>query len=443
MKRFFRRHTTLSLPLLLAGTLSLTLAMAEPAHVPDIVQVSSYEQAQRLTGVRTQPTRIIPAYWHAFPSGPRNDMTDVPGVTVGQVSLLREQPPQLRTGVTAIVPQSPLNGGNLANTGFHAGVSVLNGNGEMTGLSGIQHSGLLNGPIILTNTASVGIAHQGVWEYFETFFPGQWEGELPVIAECWDGFFNSMHVPALRTRDVIAAIRNASAQPVLQGRIGAGTGMRSFGLHGGIGSASRKLRIEDKQYTLGVLVNSNHSQLNDLNPLLKTALEAYWQMPLEQIKARDAQDRAQTKPTPHRQGSIIIIIATDLPLDAHALQQLAQHAAIGIGQAGGKMSTTSGDFALAFSTANAVLMNDQAPAFHTFTSLNPQALTPVFNAAIEAIVEAQLNVLVASHNVPVTLPGTPQADLPGPVRYEPAPQSAPENTRKAPQPALSAPHSAG
>lgn len=386
----------LFLALLLLGLLGS--AIRETTFAECLKISSPGTQTEQLQGVAPAPARIIPTYWRKFPTGTLNAITDVPGIQVGQLSLLQDQPVIIRTGLTAIVPKSPLPNGNLANTGFPAAASILNGNGEVTGIAAILHSGLLNGPIILTNTPSVGIASQGVQAYFQQFFPDLWASELPVVAECWDGFFNTLDAKALQPEDVITAIRSARNGPVAQGRVGAGTGMRSFEMHGGIGSASRKIQIDNREYTLGVLVNSNHSRLDELNPLLKDALEAHWQKPPAEIRERDNQDRATQRPPQPRQGSIIIVIATDLPVDAHALQAMTNHAALGIAQAGGHMAVTSGDFALAFSTANATLMGNMAPTFRKIVTLHPQQLTPVFQAMTEAIVGAQLNALVASHH---------------------------------------------
>jgi L-aminopeptidase/D-esterase-like protein len=287
----------------------------------------------------------------------------------------------------------------LANTALRASAVVLNGNGEMTGLAPIMSNGLLNSPIVLTNTYAVGAAHQGVFQYFAKHYPGQWTGELPVVGECWDGFFNTIRVPVLTPEDTVTALEVAQSGPVLQGRIGAGTGMRSFEMHGGIGSASRKIKIGEKEYTVGVLVNTNHSKLESMNPMLRTELEKLWGVPLTLIRERDQKDKAiqSAQAISSRQGSIIVIIATDLPLDASELKLIAERAAIGIGNTGSHMATTSGDFALAFSTANPVLMGDNAPKFIQSTHLHPDALSPVFQAVIEAVTEAQLNALTASH----------------------------------------------
>jgi D-aminopeptidase len=165
--------------------------------------------------------------------------------------------------------------------------------------------------------------------------------------------------------------------------------MRSFELHAGIGSASRSVQVGPKSYTIGVLVNTNHGRLNELSPLLRSVLETYWKKSLSRVKELNDEDQARLKREPHRQGSIIIIIATDLPLDTHALQQLAQHAGLGVAQAGGSMATTSGDFALAFNTANPVLM-DEGTDLRSATYIKNDHLTPIFQATIEAVVKAQL-----------------------------------------------------
>jgi D-aminopeptidase len=356
-------------------------------------------------GVSTRPERLIPDHWRQFPTGAYNAITDVPGIQVGHLSLYRDRPNKIRTGVTAIVPDAALlTGGQstLATTGFRASAVMLNGNGELTGMGPLQTAGILNSPVILTNTYAVGVAQQGVFEYFAQHDPGQWGGQLPVVGECWDGFFNTIEEPVQAAQDTVMAIESARSGPVPQGRVGAGTGMRAFELHAGIGSASRRVMFNNREYTIGVLVNSNHSKLNVLNPLLKTALERAWSMPVERMRTADNADEA-VRPSKtetraeSRQGSAIVVIATDLPLDAQSLRHLAQRAALGIGNTGSIMATTSGDFALAFSTANPVPLGNQAPAVLALHAIHPDALTPILQATVEAVTEAQLNAIVAAH----------------------------------------------
>ena len=352
-------------------------------------------------GITNQPARLIPAFWRQFPTGQFNAITDVPGLKVGHVSVYRDLPSKVRTGVTAIVPDaaSLTDGqGNLANTAFHAAAVNLNGNGELTGRGPLETAGLLNSPIILTNTYSVGAAHQGVFDYFAKHHRGQWTGQLPVIGECWDGYYNTIEDPALSPQDTVAALESAHSGPVQQGRTGAGTGMRSFEMHAGIGSASRKIRLNGKEYTIGVLVNANHSKLNNLNPLLRSALENQFQTPLENLRQSDNRDHANRPPLPSpRQGSIITMIATDLPLDSKALHQLAERAGLGIGNTGSIMATTSGDYAIAFSTANPVQVGENASPINKSETINPDFLSPIFQATIEAVTEAQLNSITAAH----------------------------------------------
>jgi D-aminopeptidase len=262
-------------------------------------------------------------------------------------------------------------------------------------------SGILNSPIVLTNTYSVGVAHQGVFNYFSKHHPGEWSGQLPVVGECWDGFFSTIEDPVLLPQDTVAAIENARGGLVAQGRTGAGAGMRSFELHAGIGSASRKVEYNGREYTIGVLVNANHSKLNNLNPLLRQVLEQYWGRPLETIRSIDNADKADKAvrpplPSP-RQGSIMTVIATDLPLDSKALHQLAERAGLGISNTGSYMPTTSGDFAVAFSTANPVALGENAHTVLPDTSIHPDALSSALQATVEAVTEAQLNAITAAH----------------------------------------------
>lgn len=372
-------------------------------------------------GITSSPVRLIPPCWRRFPSGRYNAITDVPGLKIGHVTVTREWPSKIRTGVTAIVPDTaaltahwqgenglPGRPGNLANTGFRAAGVTLNGNGELTGMGPLMTAGILNSPIILTNTYSVGMAHDGVFRWFARQYPGEWPGQLPVVGECWDGFYSVIEDPVLTSGDTMTAIDAARSGPVPQGRTGAGTGMRSFEMHAGIGSASRKVILDGQEYTIGVLVNANHSKLDDLNPLLRASLEQYWKQPASQVRQTDNADQASrpasstpgslpAAPPNSRQGSIITVIATDLPLDSKALRQIAERAGLGIGNTGSAMATTSGDFAVAFSTANPLPLGDNAPKIVPTASVHPDALSPILQATVEAVTEAQLNAITAAH----------------------------------------------
>lgn len=369
-------------------------------------------------GITSQPARLLPSNWRVFPTGAYNAITDVPGIQIGHRTVSRPAGPKIQTGVTAIVPDAallassnnPAQPANLATTGFRAAAVTLNGNGELTGMGPIHTAGILNSPIILTNTYSVGVAHEGVFQWYARHYPGQWGGQLPVVGECWDGFFSTIEAPALTPEDTVAALEAAQSGPMAQGRTGAGSGMRSFEMHAGIGSASRKVTLNGQEYTIGVLVNSNHSRLPQFSPLLRSALEGAWGKPLEAVREQDNRDKALRSATPTasnpttgglpstRQGSIMVIIATDLPLDSQELRQVAERAGLGIGNTGSTMSTTSGDFALAFSTANPLQLGDNASDLLPLARLiHPDALSPVFQATVEAVTEAQLNAIVAAH----------------------------------------------
>lgn len=343
----------------------------------------------------TQGRRAVLPEW-VFQPGPLNLITDVPGVQVGHVTIRREGPRPLRTGVTAIVPHS----GNLATQGLWASTAQLNGNGEETGRGPLEEDGVLNSPILLTNTTAVGVVHHGVFEFYEKHYPGQWHGQLPVVAECWDGFYSSINdLNAVASSDAVRAIENAQPGRFPQGRVGAGTGMRSYEVHAGIGSASRIVEIAGKAYTVGVLVNTNHSRLKYMNRAVKSVLELHLG-PLETLKQRDDQDRVVASEVMNpstRQGSIIVAIATDAPLMPLQLQRLARRAGLGIGAMGSTMDITSGDFAVAFSTAAMVPLQDGAPAVLPLSAIHPDQLSPLFRATVEAVTEAQMNAILASH----------------------------------------------
>lgn len=353
------------------------------------------------TGVAALPTPLSLSQWQKFWSGSYNAITDVPGLKVGQLSYKQDGSEKIRTGVTAIVPDAEAltkGQGNLANTGFRASSVCLNGNGELTGSSFINEFGVLNGPILLSNTRAVGALHSGVNDYFEKHYPGQWTCQLPVIGECYDNYFSTTAKNVIPSSAAEEVIQQAKGGPVLQGQVGAGTGMRSFEMHAGIGSSSRRVMVDGKVYTIGVLVNMNHSKLDDLNPEFRKQMESRFG-PLDALKVKDDQDGAHAKPiTTPRQGSIQLVIATDLPLNNKQLEALAKRAGLGIGNTGSTMATSSGDFATAFSTANPVPMGANVPSVEKMMELHPDALNPIFKAAVEATTEAQGNALIASHS---------------------------------------------
>jgi D-aminopeptidase len=385
----------LSLP---PAVIQLAQAPAPPSKASPKLSITA-----SVSGVNGHPKPLNLPQWQTFIPGPNNAITDVPGLTVGQVTFRRDTPTIIRTGVTAIVPDAAFlthNAENLATTGFRAAVFSLSGNGELTGGSFINEFGVLNGPILLTNTRSVGMVYEGVVRYFEKHHPGQWSSQLPVVGECWDGYYHDIERFVVPAEAVEEAIQQTKPGPVPQGRVGAGTGMRSFELHAGIGSSSRQVTLGGQAYTIGVLVNSNHSRLKNLNPLIRQQLETRFGS-LDALKARDDRDavRATTPsvlPQP-RQGSIQIVIATDLPLSTRELTAMGWRAGLGVGHTGSAMATSSGDFVTVFSTANPIPMGKQVPPVISTSEVHPDEMTPVYRAVIEAVIEAQLNAIIASH----------------------------------------------
>lgn len=314
--------------------------------------------------------------------GANNAITDVKGVRVGHVTLVRgegklrpgEGP--VRTGVTAILP----HGGDLWREKVPAATWVLNGTGEMTGSIWIETQGALEVPILLTNTMNIGKVMDGVVEYMLKRYPDIGIGDdvvAPTVAECDDSSLNDARGRHVSVADTVRAIESASAGPVMEGAVGAGTGMISYEFKGGIGTASRVLRSEDGGWTVGVLVNANMGRRRELLVSgVPVGREITNLMPLE-----GAGD-----------GSIIIVVATDAPLDHLKLRRLASKASMGLARTGTISSHGSGDIFLAFSTGNRV-PHYAKPLTYTLTVVPDSHLNPLFEAVGEATEEAILNAL--------------------------------------------------
>lgn len=316
-----------------------------------------------------------------YPTGSWNAITDVPGVKVGQVTLNRGSgklvPGQgpVRTGVTAIVPRDDVWRKKVYANGF-----VLNGNGEMTGLSWINEAGWLETPIVLTDTLSVGKVSDAVVSWMIERYPDMGIADdvvLPVVAECDDSFLNDQQGRHVQASDVLQAIEKAKSGPVAEGCVGAGTGMVSYRFKGGIGTSSRVLPKESGGYTVGVLVNCNMGARSDLRiDGVPVGREIPDLMPLR-------------KPG---EGSIIVVVATDAPLLPDQLQRLAKRAALGLARTGSTARHSSGDFMLAFSTATEV-PHYPAARTTTVTALSNAHITPLFEATVECTEEAIGNAL--------------------------------------------------
>lgn len=345
-----------------------------------------------------------------YASGEMNAITDVQGVKVGHVTihegegaLLVGQGP-VRTGVTVIIPRE-----DVWHHKVPAGAFVLNGTGEMTGLAWVAESGFLEYPIALTNTLNVPRVADGVMSWMMQRYPdiGITDDTLtPVVAECDDSRLNDSQGRHVSPEDVVHALETATIGPVPEGSVGAGTGMVSYQFKGGIGTASRVLPSEDGGYRVGVLVNANHGRRHELMIAGVPVGQVYnSDLPIVSHKAQKESTVAALGEFPdevpqRRQdsGSIIIIIATDAPLDARQLSRLSRRATIGLARTGSISHHGSGDFVLAFSTGNVIPHYPEHPTFF-MAHMADTHINPLFQATVEATEEAILNALLQATTV--------------------------------------------
>jgi D-aminopeptidase len=321
--------------------------------------------------------------------GPLNAITDVAGVEVGHVTLIRGEGKlvvghgPVRTGVTAILPRGKHFTGRV-----FAARHTLNGNGEMTGASWLDESGCLGSPILLTNTHSVGVVRDAViaWLLKRTA-GGGYSGDisLPVVSETYDGFLNDIDGFHVKPEHAAAALDGATGGPVVEGNVGGGTGMIAHRFKGGIGTSSRLLPLEDGGYTVGVLVQANYGR----RPNLHIA-----GVPV----GRELTDLAPTRGPQQGEGSIVIIVATDAPLLPHQLRRIAQRASLGVGIVGGRGENSSGDLFLAFSTASPDEVS-KAEGLAQVNMLPNDRINPLFNATVDATEEAIVNALIAAETM--------------------------------------------
>jgi len=311
--------------------------------------------------------------------GPSNAITDVRGVRVGHTTIIKGQGKgAARTGVTVLLPHE----GNIYNERLFASSFGLNGWGEMTGLASIEETGLLATPIFLTGTYNVGIVQSAALAYLQKTNPelGISGGTVyPVVAECFDDFLSDTPSRPISAKDVFSAIENASGGPVVEGAVGGGTGMTSFGFKGGIGTSSRKTK---SGATVGVLVMANtggRSQLRIDGAPVGRQIRGY-----EEFEKR-------TK-------SIILIAATDAPLLPYQLNKIAKRVALGLAKVGAISGTGSGDIILAFSTANRI-PRIPGKAVQNIRAVNDFLITPLYQATVEATQEAVLNALTSAETV--------------------------------------------
>ncbi len=324
--------------------------------------------------------------------GPLNAITDVAGVTVGHVTLISGEGPlqvgkgPVRTGVTAVLPR-----GKSYDPVF-AGWYSLNGNGEMTGTTWVEEGGFLEGPVLITNTHSVGVVRDAViaWQLENKLYenlPGEpgvfWS--LPVVAETYDGWLNDINGFHVKAEHAFAALDSATSGPVAEGGVGGGTGMMTHDFKGGIGTSSRQVGESAAQYTIGVLVQSNYGVRDTLTIAgVPVGQEITDLMPSEGAPQEDT-------------GSIIVVVATDAPLLPHQLKRIARRVPMGLARVGGYAGNGSGDIFIAFSTANpgaAARVGEKQATF-----LPNDALSPLFLATVEATEEAIVNALVAGRDM--------------------------------------------
>jgi len=337
--------------------------------------------------------------------GPLDAITDVAGIEVGHTTLISGsgklvvgQGP-VRTGVTVIHPRGKANHDPVFAAWF-----TLNGNGEMTGTTWVQESGLLEGPVAITNTHSVGVVRDAIiqWEVSRKNALQPWW--LPVVAETYDGGLNDINGFHVKPEHVLAALDSASAGLPNEGAVGGGTGMVCHGFKGGIGTASRKLPDSQGGYTVGVLVQCNYGVRRDLRiagvpvgeeiPDLAGCIASNEPLPADSTRRRCDAPGGGLDEAPE-QGSIIVVVATDAPLLPHQLKRIATRVSLGIGRQGGFGGNSSGDIFVAFSTANARAWFNDGPVT-TIQMLPNDRITPLFQATAQATEAAVTNALLAA-----------------------------------------------
>ncbi len=321
-------------------------------------------------------------------TGAFNAITDVPGVEVGYRTIRREdESPAVRTGVTAILP--------FGRTGplrpAWAGSFSLNGNGEMTGLHWVRDGGYFAGPVCLTSTHSVGVVHHAAvrWmiETYRAEFTERHLWALPVVAETYDGVLSDVLGQRVTEADALAAIAAAASGPVAEGSVGGGTGMICYGYKGGSGTSSRRVRTGGVEGIVGAFVQANFGR-----PDLLTVCG----VPVGRLLKPQASEQEM--------GSVIGIVATDLPMLPHQLGRVARRAALGIARTGSSGGNSSGDIFLAFSTANPAPLPRAAGEILHLDALNDELFDPVYEAVCQAIEEAVLNALLAGEPMTAVRP---------------------------------------
>ena len=326
--------------------------------------------------------------------GPNNAITDVPGIEVGYCTRiegkgsLKPGEGPIRTGVTAILPR----GKSTEPQPVWAGQHSLNGNGEMTGTHWIHDGGYFVGPVCLTNTHSVGRVHHAATQWMIKHYSSVWQREhlwaMPVVAETYDGVLNDINGQHITEDNALQAINSAAAGPIAEGNVGGGTGMICYEFKGGTGTSSRCVNVDTQKFVVAALVQANHG----LRPWLTVLGKAVGNCMFE------------NRLMEQEQGSIIVVLATNLPMAPHQLQRLAKRAAIGIGRGGTPGGNNSGDIFLAFSTANPQPLPQLSSAWSNMKTINDERLDPIYMAAVESVEEAVINAMLAAEDMSTLKP---------------------------------------
>lgn len=323
--------------------------------------------------------------------GPHNAITDVPGVEVGHVTLIVGHGPlrvgkgPVRTGVTAILPR-----GKSSRTRSVSAVVSLNGNGELTGSHWVQESGLLESPILITNTDSVGVVRDAVISWGNRRFPPSTVLEeafgLPVVAETSDALLNDISGQHVNREHVWKALDEARPGPVAEGNVGGGTGMMTSEFKGGIGTSSRVVSLPSGKYTVGVLVQANYGRRGDLRiagvPVGKEIADLMPVFPQLQEKRRD--------------GSLIVVVGTDAPLLPHQMARLVRRVSVGLGRLGAVSYNSSGDIFIGFGMPEP---EPTATGIQTWTAISNEGIDKLLQATVHATEESIVNALIAAETM--------------------------------------------
>ncbi len=322
--------------------------------------------------------------------GRYNAITDVSGVEVGQATLISGEgrlvvgKGPVRTGVTAVLPRGKASFSDPVFAGWFS----QNGNGEMTGTTWVEESGLLEGPVMITNTHSVGVVRDAVIQWRVVHGgpdPSGYWWSLPVVAETWDGWLNDINGFHVKPEHAFQALDAAGPGPVAEGNVGGGTGMICYGFKGGTGTSSRAVRLGEAAYTIGVLLQANFGGRSQL-----TVAGAPVGREVPDSPAYDGPPDADM-------GSVIVVVGTDAPLLPHQLKRLARRVTMGLARTGSVSGNGSGDIFIAFSTANAGAYRPDGPS--QARMLGNDQLDPIFSAVVQATEESVINALVAAETM--------------------------------------------